>query len=165
MKNKTVIHRNYKRETELIRSAKKLIELTARAEELLSEVTQGNVEIFDIDAIDKYLNTTTKFINAEMSANALDVLKQYIELKSAILEISKLQSLEVFIKDGELDIQAIELETTVFLSDSKQKEFDRVTEAIDVINKTLTPYTLSKCTNLHREKGLVIDAKQFHIYK
>ena len=162
MSKKTPIYRNYRLEGELVRDTKKLIELTSRAGELLDEVTQGNVEKFDITAIDNYLNTTTKFLNAEMSANALNVLKQYNELKSAISFIKKNQHLNKYIKKGDVDTQAIETATTEYLSDEKQEAYNKVAKAIEVINKHLSPTGFNRCTRIDFAKGLIIDASQFN---
>lgn len=162
--NRVIIGVNRNAVTEKTVKTKELISLIETAKESIKELTDGNVIEHNVDAIDKYLNEKTGFLNGRMSAMAFNRESLYDKVQSLLPKMDSLKDYVQYIKKGAVNEAKIQEDSTNYLRDSYTESYLEIQKHIDAINKIDSGYVLSNAIQLGRD-GIEFNAHKYQSVK
>lgn len=99
---------------------------------LIKLVTDSSVSTIDIDALNSFLNDTTGFRNAGMSASALNLDIEY----QTIVDAAQITSEYISLENGKyiVDENSIREYHTVYLKDAETEVYNTLLKAYKILN-------------------------------
>jgi len=107
---------------------------------MVTSITDGNVKVINVKEVSDYLNNQTNFKNARMSAEALNVAKDFEAIKQA----EKLLNNEFIIYENnayKANLSDLKEFHTSYLTEQATKQYEALNEACNIL-KTFHPVIL-----------------------
>jgi 5'(3')-deoxyribonucleotidase len=102
---------------------------------IVSSITDSTVKSINSKQVADYLNTQTRFKNANMSADALNVKDEYETIKEAEKLLNKSEFIIFDKTHFKVNTDALKEHYTVYLSEQATRQYNALNEACNVLKE------------------------------